>query len=439
MFLFFKVSNFLSIRDTVEINLLASSDKSLEANLHTPPLNKVGAKQQKLRVLKSAIIYGANASGKTNTILALRRMANFVITNLEKSEKRQTPFDCFLLAPENKTKPTELEISYLHDGVLYRYGFSADKTSIHEEWLFMADKGREKEIFTRELNPETKKFTYTGDRTFTSIAQNTKSNSLLLSVASNNYNITIAKTLLTAFEQIVAIEYGAYPIPSEKYLPLLKEILSFADTGICDLCIKKLPPPPNIAEFFAGITSSAEISDERRTELQNHFREQIENRKTLSFMYTNSQGKEVALPSALQSSGTHAFISAVSALLNSCNTGGLLLCDEIERSLHPTLLEAFFKIYHSLPCSNVQLICTTHDALLLKSDIFRRDQVFLTEKDATGNTTLSSLADFKGIRKEYNLGKNYLEGTFGGLPIFDESALERFIKVFHSVIEKKHG
>lgn len=413
MLVSFAVENFLSIRDRVELSMLAvEHDKSLPENIITAQLNR--AKPRPVNLLKSAVIYGPNASGKTNILNAVRTFSEFVILSIQNTGK-PIPFVPFALDPAWKNRPTSFEISFVINGSLYRYGISADSSAIQHEYLYATDKAGERKIFERHCLPQKAEQYYeygsTG-KNLRKVEQFVRLDSLLLAVGAsyNNEDCRLvwgSILMLTFRKSNIDVRRGhwADSIITEPRVKLISEIAKYLGFGFSRLVIQH--PDLTLAGAMRGESTEPEIV----------------------FAYTDSSGKEIFLKDETQSDGTIIFLNLLGDLLISSEVGGrILFLDEVEESLHPMLCEALFRFIYALPLNNFQLVCTTHNTQLLNSDLFRRDQIWLTEKNMEGATDFYSLADFKDKpRKDARWGKQYLEGRFGGLPVLNTARVEEIL------------
>ena len=439
MLISFSAENFLSFRDKAELSMVAvESDHSL-------PNNRVEAtfakeKSQPLPLLKSAVFYGPNAGGKSNFLAALNAFSAFVVNSANMHENQPASFPSFMLDPKKRTSPSEFEIRVLLNGVRFRYGFSADSKHVHDEWFFISETGRERFVFERTWNQDEMKHTFEfgplGKR-FEKIHRDgaIRSNALLLSIASQS-NIESAKNIVEYISRVGRKYTFDGSIEDTRYIPILTSALRFADIGINSIIATQQKQDSGSGTgFLESIIQILPGTPEQRK----HFSNWLFGRNKLEFVYSDTEGNEVALPASVQSEGTYRFFTLMMQLSYIyVNGGGLLTIDEFDRSLHPVLCEAFINFIHQLPDARLQLICTTHNPLPLNQDIFRRDQVWIVEKDPSGASTLTALSDFKGLRREHRLGKQYLEGRFGGLPILDSSALEKMLQQLAELSSKEN-
>lgn len=415
MLVSFAVENFLSIRDRVELSMLAvEHDKSLPENIITAQLNR--SKPRPVNLLKSAVIYGPNASGKTNILKAIHIFCHFVITTVHNPDK-PIPFTPFALDPDWRKQPSSFEMSLIEKGVLYRYGLSATASFVHHEYLYATDKAGERKIFERHgaVGGAEQQYAYgpTG-KNLRKVEQFVRPDSLLLAVGAS-YNNDDCRIFWSSIGMLpsggLALDMRkaclSNVVKNGQSTELLSEIAKYLGFGFSRLSLR-YPGLGRAGELRCGEPSEPEVM----------------------FSYTDSQGKDILLDEGTQSDGTIIFINLLADILaeSKKRNGSVFFLDEIEASLHPLLCEALFRFIHALPSNNIQLVCTTHNTQLLNSDLFRRDQVWITEKDEDGATDLYSLADFKGKpRKDARWGKQYLEGRFGGLPVLNTARVEEIL------------
>ncbi|CAK7044423.1 MAG: hypothetical protein DELT_02968 [Desulfovibrio sp.] len=415
MLISFSVENFLSIKERVELSMLAvEHDKSLPENIIIAQLNR--SKPRPVNLLKSAVIYGPNASGKTNILKAVNTFCRFVTSAVQNTGK-PIPFVPFALDPAWKERPSTFEISLIENGTLYRYGLSASASLVHHEYLYATDRAGERKIFERHWAQTNAEHTYdygpTG-KDLRKVEQFVRSDSLLLAVGASYNNedcllVWDGILILTFRESNIDVRrsHWADSIITDSGVRLISEIAKYLGFGFSKLSIRYPQGLGRAGELRCGEPAEPEIV----------------------FVYTDSTGKEISLDDETQSDGTIIFLNLLGDILVASQAGGrVIFLDEVEASLHPLLCEALFRFIHALPSNNIQLVCTTHNTQLLNSDLFRRDQVWLTEKSGSGATDLYSLADFKGKpRKDARWGKQYLEGRFGGLPVLNTARVEEIL------------
>jgi AAA15 family ATPase/GTPase len=409
MLIQFTVGNFLSFKEKVTLSMAKTAK-------HELPENVIKISDD-FELLKSAVIYGANASGKSNLIFALNFMRFFAINSFKEYQvDEEIGMDGFLLSDETKSKPSFLEIVFLIDNVTYRYGFEFDKKKVSKEWLYHIPKAKEEKIYFREgSNFDVDNFPEGQGK-----ESNARDNCLFLSVLSQ-LNGPISSKIIKWFMKISPgssfwrIDSVISQIEED---PNLKEgvlkFVSIADNGVKDFQIKSIDIPPE--------SSGGNISQKKQTGtikklvyfIRNIFNEKKEPSGELAL------GLEVS-----ESAGTRRMFVLSVPVINALKNGEIILIDEIENHLHPLLFKHVIKLFNSYSNkNNAQLIFTTHNLTCMNNECFRRDQIWFTEKNSYGESSLFSLADYKiddkSIRKDENYSKNYLLGKYGAVPFIDE-------------------
>lgn len=403
----FSVQNYMSIKEKVVFSMLASCDKEL-------PENIIEGNNEKY--LKSAVIYGANASGKTNLFKAI----NSVIFMMKNSNNMQPgmklPITPFKLDENFINKPSSFEFIMIINNIKYVYGFIADSNRIYEEYLYYYPNGRETEIFERiDVN----KFHYTlAERKLKDIENKNIENKFFLATATTwNYEktkpvydfITNGINVLFDYEELKVKSFEEYYNDKNNELKKFSlNLLNEAEININDYNVTNveipeeqlLTMPPELRVFFPkgakgfNVTTSHNIIDESGKE------------------------KSISLDLEEESLGTKNIFILNPILLNVLKEGKILIIDELDRSLHPFLVKYIVKLFNSQEYNKngAQLIFNTHDTNLLSLNLFRRDQIWFTEKDyKKGATDLYPLDDFP-VRKTENIQKGYLNGRYGAVP-----------------------
>ncbi len=386
MLIQFAVENHRSIKNSTVISFAASKDKSFEEYLLHP--------DEKKSLLPVIAIYGANAAGKSNVLHAMMTMEEMVAGNASKVSKGQElPFEPF----GGTTGPTSFEIVFIFQGVRYTYGFSFDAKKIYKEYLYHWPNGREALIFSRDNGVY--EFRENVNEQVT-LSNRTPENKLYL-VSSNDWNLPQTEKAYRWFLEKLTFQMDEDPEKSEtvaqivqgedKKARVLKELM-LADLGITDVTIK------NRLGNVPLITTTHRI---------------INNDGTTEYFL---------LPMEMESSGTQRFFARIGGWIEALEKGALLVVDEIEDSLHPLLTKRLIEMLQdkTINTNGAQLIFTTHDAMLLDLNFFRRDQIWFAEKnDKTCATELYPLSSFSP-RKGENVRKGYLQGRFGAIPFVGE-------------------
>jgi len=413
MLLQFSVKNYKTFKDKATLSLIASNyDKGTREEDNIFINEKYG-----LRILKSAVVYGANASGKSKLIDAFSSMRYFVYKNFtEDLTQDRVNIQPFRLNEETANAPSEFEIIFLLNGVMHRYGFEITPEKVVSEWLYCKPKTKEIELFFRgnsKYNTHKKLFTKGGV-----VAEQgfVRGNALLLSVAAQ-FNETIAINIINWFQKEVQVlscleEQGYRWLILEKakdpaYRTKIMELMKAADLGIQDISLQKINITPKDAE-------NKEVHDKKMV---------LPVVLTLHKQYNSYKemvGGVVFSLNTEESAGTEKFFYLTAPILDILENGNTLIVDELGSSLHPKLIERIVSLFNSKEINpkNAQLIFTTHDTNLLSTDLFRRDQVWFTEKNRYGEAKLYSLADFKSskVRKGESYEDNYIKGKYGAVP-----------------------
>ena len=410
MLIQFSVANFRSFNQEQTLDLTASNYFSeLQENTFRP------IKRKKLSLLKAIGIYGANASGKSSLVYALRFMKRQVSTlNREPHEKIDTK--PFKLSKTMLSRPSQFEVIFVADNQQYQYGFSCTDKAFTQEWLFINGKP----VLERNFNDARGEFEYpvldlgkedlVGIDGWKKFASN--SNTLFVPKAASNGSHILAPVVNWFSKLIIAERFSV-----QSSLKQLEDrqwsnrILGFLhQMGLQDvqelssksIDISKLSFPDDIPDA---------IREQIKNDLKSH-KDVFVQRKMLD----NSAYAEFDLDNE-ESRGTGALFAFAYPLLDILDKDSVLVVDEIDNSLHPLVVQRIIHYFQNMyPNSRAQLVFTTHDASLLSKNLLRRDQVWFTEKNSKLSTELYSLDQFSP-RKEDAIEKRYLSGRYGGVPI----------------------
>ena len=417
MLIEFRVKNFRSLRDEQVLSLVASKDKTLQ-DTHTQATGISAAPA----VLRSAVVYGANASGKSNLIKALQYMRGVVTESATAMQPSQTfAVQKFRLDAVSVGQPSEFEVTFLNDGVRYQYGFAMTTQRIVSEHLLVYKSFKPQHWFTRRFDADTSKDIYDfgpglkGPKNLWEGA--TRPNALFLSMAVQ-LNSESLRPLFDWFLNHLVIFNEQAQLSPQMSIELLKKadgrkeicnFLSSADISIADIDVetRKVPGQAIHFDLMAG-----------KTEVRS---EEMEEHKVL-FHHVTEQGKAV-FDIMDESNGTRNLLFLAAPVLNILNKGLTLVIDELDNSLHTLLVRELVRLFHrpEINTGGAQLIFTTHDTSLLDApNLFRRDQVWFVEKDRDQTSTLVSLSEFSP-RKNEALERGYLMGRYGGVPFLDHT------------------
>lgn len=432
MLIQFTVKNFKTFKEKATLNLIASNyDKVRESE------NVFNSSKYNLRVLKSAVTYGANASGKSKFIEALMFMKSFVLSSSKESQKGDSiPVEPFRLSVETEDQPSEFEVVFSFEEVIYRYGFEVDRENVVSEWLYHKPKTKEVELFYRdyqEFEPHARSF----KKGTTLIKEDLiRDNALMISVAAQ-FNEDISVNVIDWFKSLKIIsglkEVGYQGFTMNKMKDDVQrckilDLLKAADLGIQNIKLEmidleKLPKDMSKELKDMILKKSKEDNTEFFSDLITSHKKYDSNK--------NHVGDESFSLDDDESFGTQKFFALTGPVLDSLENGYPLVVDELDSKLHPSLVCKIVSLFNSeeFNPNNAQLIFNTHNTNLLSSGLFRRDQVWFTDKNKYGEAKLYSLADFKSdkVRKNDPFEENYIRGKYGAVP---------FLGFFDNLVDK---
>ena len=412
MLIEFSVGNYLSFKEQVTFSMVASKIVAKDKTLDENNVFKIDGD---LSLLKSAAIYGANASGKSNFINALSFMRKFVL-NSSKESQSADPIETegFRLDSGMAVKPSFFEMVFLSEGKKYRYGFEVDAEKVVSEWLFFTPKTKEAKLFTRDSEGIVFSSSFKEGK---GIVEKTRTNALFLSVVAQ-FNGAIAQQILGWFRNLAIIsglvdsvirDYTIKYLESENGKADIISLIKRLDLGIDDLKVEKvvmkdveLVPNPSwdvIKQMLSG----------NRVFIRTVHKKYDPDSHNLSTEVFDLDNNE--------SDGTKKLFSLAGPVVNALKNGRTLVIDELDARLHRLMTCEIIRLFNSNETNprNAQLIFTTHDTSLLDNKLFRRDQIWFTEKNETGATDLYSLAEFK-VRNDASYEKDYIQGRYGAVP-----------------------
>lgn len=415
MLIEFTVENFRSFKERQTFSLLSSKDKNL--------IEENSFKVNKYNLLKTAMIYGANASGKSTLFMALSSFLQFSVLSGPKSQKgdpiRITPF---MLDVNKQKQPSFFEIIFMLENkdstfTRYRYGIKLDQKHVLEEYLFAVNKVKEVNLFDRiEQNITPNKNYFPESDTFST--KIVRDNASYLSVCAQN-NGEIAGKIINYFQRIVVTSGIDTPpfITMERInrgedLNRITRFLQFADIQVQGLKKQRIPvnfdmPDPDFAEFLKKKFPDAQ-GDQI---LYAHNLYDGETKKDLWYFSEDAE-----------SLGTRKLFNYAGIILPILDNGGILFIDEFDSSLHPLIVENIIKLFNNPVFNkhNAQLVMSCQSVTLMTNKMFRRDQIWLCEKNKYGASEIYSLMDFdEPVRKDATFNKSYLAGKYGAIPNID--------------------
>lgn len=413
----FSVKNFLSFQDKQTISFVAASDKTLINELTCQP-SPNGPK-----LLKMVLIYGANASGKSNLLQAIQALWSILFRpHLAEDE----PINYYMPFALTKNKPTEFNIVFWVKERKYKYEIEYDNSSIlYEHMQYTTDKGGLATMYKRENNI----INFGGTTGITAkqkddLRKETLKNHTVLSTL-NKKNIDVPNIIRDLYDWIKdnVHELGVYndgaaiaeQAQSNKSLKkLILTLMEKADINISDFNVIEVYPQKDIIEMVNNNDHLSYTAKEKY----------LKPRKQILFTHTNKDGEAFQLDFNLESTGTRIYFRLARMLFDLKKGGYVFMEDELDNNLHYDLLIHYLKTYLELSC-NSQFIFATHNQDLLNEDwMIRRDMVWLVDKDRnTSKTFLKRVSDM-GIHKNVSLKNAYSIGKLGAKPTLGATLLQ---------------
>jgi AAA15 family ATPase/GTPase len=422
MLIEFNVQNFRSIKEEATLSLVASPNKSLDNNLIDTDVLK------KDNLLRSAVIYGANASGKSNLILAFYSLKDLVMNSHRFQKGNEIDYSPFKLDKKYLSKPSKFEVVFIRNDIKYIYGVSFTNEKIIDEYLYYYPKGRKALIFDRK---DTNNYRFAIDKKEQKfISKKTLDNVLYLSNSTQlNYKKTSEafdwfKDTLRVIRATGHHRLTNFTIQSsnkdKKITKFVLKALAEADLGINGfsasfekILIDELPIA--LQKRFKDMVSNNEVNLEKRI-IKTVHKVLDENGNEI---YTEFDFDEE------ESEGTKRLFALIGPWIDTLNNGRVMIVDELDTKLHHLLNVFLIKLFHdpTQNKNNAQLIFTTHNTNLLDPDLFRRDQIWFTEKNPSdGSTDLYSLLEYSP-RKDRDIQKGYLAGRYGAIPFIGDDRI----------------
>ncbi|MFM7158896.1 MAG: AAA family ATPase [Planctomycetaceae bacterium] len=426
MLISFSVANFRSFGDEVTLNLVASNKLSDHSN-HRVAIGDTGR-----FVLRTAVIYGANAAGKSNLVRAMQ----FAQRMIEEPRRRALRVERFRLGEQFAGHPSTFEFRFLLGERVFCYGFDLNGTRIEGEWLTVLKGDDDQVVYERDaqgtaqigkavrLFPQDKGL----EELLKSLSAVTvREDQLFLTRISEVPEIAQGPTLASVVKWLTQ---SLVVLPADYRAPDLLERLqtdpAFMDfsatflrqvgTGIDALEIEESErEAPTLSPGLDRIPRVFQRSDDTDIRLKPDDPSRMLVRQLRA--RHDAAGESYPLPFSQESDGTRQLLHLMPVLATPAGATSVYVIDELDRSLHPLICQEFIRLFsETCPNERRQLIVTTHDAHLLDQELLRRDEYWFVEKDAKHQSQLTSLADFS-IRNDLQIQKGYLQGRFGAIPI----------------------
>ncbi len=425
MLIDYRFSNFRSFKEMTSLSMIAGRQTTLNDNL---------IREYDLRIVPSAVIYGANASGKSNIIMSLAVMKDIVLAgSLEVNLLNLKNLELYPFAYQASQKPMKFEIDFIYGGKRLEYGFEIEVStfkketrSIASEFLAYIDKSEQKTII------------YTRNRDRIEINKDKKALVLiefdekLLKQFEKKINENIDETelfLSRAFKSTISNELA------DMVLDFFKEEL----VAVSDFTLKKtnltfsLEDSPR-KDFFAwnkildGFVKNADFGPQGIAFKSSKSENKESSNMELVSIYKYNDGNIVIPAELMESRGTLKLVDFAIPFERLFKSGGVFVLDEFDAAIHPELIKGILALFNDsdLNKAGAQLIFTTHNPIYLNNKIFRRDQIRFVEKDTDSyESVIYSLADFgsEEVRNDHNFLINYFKGNYGALPFIDFSKL----------------
>lgn len=404
MLLRFSVANHLSIRDEQEVSFVATSSKHRDEIRIRSDFSPSGF------VLPSILLLGANGSGKSNLIHAIRTMQSMVLWSHTRWDPTGgVPRHPFHRDETHAHRPSQFELDFVLDNVPYNYRFTASNTTFLFERLYAYPKARQQLLFERNENGFRFGRRLRGHNK--RIARLTRSNSLYISTAAQNGHEHLGRI----FQYFKAIDFIANGVirdstvrdefrsdgPDQRVIDFLREI----GTGVVGYRRKALQNADENAVIHQSVPHAPITSMESRVEVP------------IDLTYRNVDGQEIPLSFAYESAGVRRLLIVLNRVFRTLDRGSTLCIDELDASLHTRVTGAILQLF-SLQNTNpndAQLLATSHETNVLHSKGLRKDQFWFTQKDFYGATRIYPLSDFH-TRKNRDLEEAYIDGRFGAVP-----------------------
>lgn len=399
----FRVSNYLSIGEEQCLSFVAGDDATLDH--HRRPAYP-GASQQ---LLTSLVLFGANGAGKSNIIVALRKMIRLIRDSSRFNLSDHLDIDTFAFSPTLPNQPSMFDVTAIIDmngqPVCFQYGFLADDTRVHEEWLYRYGDGEPELLFQREVG-ETQSWTgpWVEDE-WVGVAKRTNANCLFLSKAGGQEN---------------------HPELKQLFLWASEKVLFFKEDNLWAFTLAKIRNNPDFKHWTVAQLQQADTGIQaieipgEPSEIEEELRRISGVKEKIKSFHKDLAGNRYELKFEQESKGTIALFEICGPFFEALQRGAILVLDELTDALHPLLAEKLLRAFHEEARQNgAQLVFTTHCAHLIREDVFRKDQIWLVEKDETGFSHFYPLWDFD-IRPDMPLERAYLTGRFGGIPLLGD-------------------
>ncbi len=425
MLLEFQVENYLSFKENATLSMLAGSFGELSDSIIIKGKN---------RILSSAAIYGANASGKSNFLNAIGFMKHFVFDSARESRiGDEIDVRSFRLSSECDDKPSLFEITFFVEDanyndkqkdIIFRYGFEVTRTRVHSEWLFGRFTAQESRLFVRHKDDIKIGEKFKEGKQVYKVLGKIRETSLFLSLIASikGENAPVTDSIMHWFKKLQDLskvgDHNFYAITAglmSNEVMKNKIIKAFC---MADICIEDLTIEEKNVDFDKMPLIVRKDLEEKGVDPKNLYKLAI---KSVHKKYNEEKtdiGLEIFDFDKEESDGSKKFFALIGPVLDALQHGLVLIIDEIDARLHPLICDELISLFNSKKSNqnNAQLIFAIHNPLIMNRKRLRRDQIYFTEKDKYGESELYSLLDYKKVRNDASYDKDYLLGKYGAIP-----------------------
>ena len=424
----FTITNFKSIKDEETLSFLA------ERNFNNHKSSISSFENKSINLLKTCAIYGSNASGKTNALLAFKALVSLITQSGDwKDEDEINCYEPYLLSEKTINQPTQFEIEFYIKERRYRYEIHFNQYKILFEQLDTFFTTKASNLFKRKSADDwksvdfgekyqggRKQIAFFANNTYIAKAGNTPDSPPVIREIFNFFRKQV--DFMLAHERISVLSWDKDNRTSE----IMNIFLNKIDLGIKKFQIEK-NEKTHLLKKLKDIEKFPKIMQKEL--IQEFFTNEISKKEF--FLHESEDGKLVPFPKALESSGTKKLFEILPFIIQVLNNGSIIFIDEIEGNLHPHIAELIIKLFNdsSVNRNHAQLIFTTHDLSLMNPQLFRKDQIYLVEKKLIGGTTFTNLEEFDSTLKDNSpFSKWYNEGRLGSIPSINYKEISDSLK-----------
>lgn len=433
----FSTANYLSFDKEIQLSMVPGRTRKYASHIVKDPT------WNGIDLLRLALVFGANASGKSNLVKAMDFARDLIIDGTK--PEQSIPVNCHKLRKACTQSPSKFEFEFKYKNNYYLYGFELDTDIIYAEWLFKTNSKTQKAIYERKTSKsrvvsvdfDGVKYIDKQDRDFLKfVARGTRPNQLFLT-ESIQRNVPYFQDVYSWFHDVLNIIFpettyidrGILLGTNNEISSSITKYLRQFDSGISGITLKQASMEVDLSDMpefmknnIISVLNPGESALISSPEQQRFIiRKGKDQKLAIVKIMTNHKIKEtnedVLFDLGYESDGTLRMFDLIPALVEMSESDSVFVFDELDRSLHPNLSKVVLQQFLALkPGQNSQMIATTHESSLLDFNVLRRDEIWFTEKDKNGATNLYSLEEF-APRYDKDIRKGYLLGRFGSIPL----------------------